>query len=286
MIKHGFKNLSVTAQVSDMLIKKLTDLIITYDDMEKITYDSTVIVFITAKNNLEKDLGIWSSIIELEINGTTYLCINMAQVSKDGAMDNSVTTIFQKKRATYTALYNERVAGSIKAALPILVSDWVTKSLARDFSLTMEEIIHVEGLVMLYYRYMVTGKMDIAFVQNNSNLHMSPNSKSILNDLEEPKNIDTLVTYLRNRVDNKRLNNLSRYALVTVINKGWISKDGGDDTMTALEHPPTMLAMISTAMEYGLYKRLPLFNILKNNSSKTAIVSREARAMDHKALGA
>ena len=90
-------------------------------------------------------------------------------------------------------------------------------------------------------------------------------AKEVILDIEKPlTDIQSLVDIIKEKTDNVRLDTLTPGVLLTIISSTWFGNNHAEILAIALEHPPTFVALVYTAINDNLFKRVGFSQIVQN----------------------
>lgn len=179
-------------------------------------------------------------------------------------------------RAKLTKVWNERNKDILKHIHPKLIaiySEWISNNISKRFALDYKDQITIKTLCGLYYLSLFSRVEEWdkhytanALLQLNQILKIpTVFAKEVILDIEKPlTNIASLTDTIKEKTDNVRLSTLTPATLLTIINSTWFGNNHGEILGIAIEHPPTFIALVYTAINDNLFKRVGFSQVVQN----------------------
>ena len=99
--------------------------------------------------------------------------------------------------------------------------------------------------------------------------HISPDVVTeTISGIKTLANINDFVNVAKDKIDNSRINGLNTGLLFSTLTYGWKGVNAKEMMGISLEHPPTWMAVVSTASTERLQKDSPVAKIIKQYSRK------------------
>lgn len=141
-------------------------------------------------------------------------------------------------------------------------SSWLVNNITKRLSLDSREYNPARIVCAFYFAYLFEeeemnerDKFSI-FRMIGRNLDVESDLVvSLLEHVGPIHNLKDLCDTLKQVIGSPRLNNLSPGFLIQIVRGGWFGQNAERILSAALEHPPTWLALITTALNNRLYKR-------------------------------
>lgn len=133
---------------------------------------------------------------------------------------------------------------------------WITLNLAQRFNLDMETQMRVSVFVAYYYyqRFVATdevwGEETLNAMANTVGSVTSipvPTVMDIINSVGSLHTIDHLIDALVNHTGSLRLKTLNYTGFYIILSTSWVGVHSRENVGVALEHPPTLIALLYTA---------------------------------------
>lgn len=162
---------------------------------------------------------------------------------------------FAVQRFVLSALWATGTVSSLQSMkLPQLVfGDWVSMSIGRKFGLDMVDTFKLYILGCIYYATMFTDHftaddLDKLKIGLKSVVAVSDAIDQVYLAAGEVNSLDDFCSACYKVTGNIRLKSLDYNVLVSVMSNSWFGLNSQDNILMALEHPPTWIAMVYTAV--------------------------------------
>jgi hypothetical protein len=189
--------------------------------------------------------------------------------------DNGEFT-FQVARAKlelYWTIHGELSLSAFAEYPGKIFSTWISETLARNLGLSLESQIAVRAISADHFLNMFE-PMESSFHDDNVSDHKRIKRIAEISDLptehiiryistyvSPSKNVGELVEHMTGSTGGDRLSDLTGPALVGIIAHSWRGTMGTETVAVSLEHPPTFMAMIYTALSELAVKNTNLAKI-------------------------
>lgn len=94
---------------------------------------------------------------------------------------------------------------------------------------------------------------------------------SLLEHVGTINNLKELCVVLQQVIGSPRLANLSAGFLIQIVRGGWFGQNAERILAAALEHPPTWLALVTTALNNRLYKRTSVMAAIESSMKRESV---------------
>ena len=209
--------------------------------------------------------------------------IDLRGMNKAGIDEDLVIKVRDKSeydllytRARLSQIWIEKHTDVIKFINPkliIIYSEWIASNISKRFALDFKDLTTIKTLCGLYYLSLFDQPRDWdkhytanALLQLTQVLKIpSVFAKEVILDIEKPlTDIQSLVDIIKEKTDNVRLDTLTPGVLLTIISSTWFGNNHAEILAIALEHPPTFVALVYTAINNNLFKRVGFSQIVQN----------------------
>jgi hypothetical protein len=277
--------------------KDLTDVFnkfITTNDITNLGYEYTRtegvgLVFITGKNEAEKDLPMWTQPYHMvDYRGRELLFVDMRSFLK--TMDSEAIYMgdyirdgagyeFTLLRAVMTADVlsgNLSIVRKVTDHLVIAFAAWIVDILNSALMLNPLEQIKasticgqyvlaqmkegeirpedVELMITRLGRLRLGGRLDASIAQ------------SIVEDINvNPTSMKDLTENIKVGVGSPKVSFVDNNMLVNLINTSWYGPNGQENILIGMEHLPTTIAILYSSMDNLTYKKTRLAMLMQNN---------------------
>lgn len=168
---------------------------------------------------------------------------------------------------------DKRMVSSIHPKLMVIYADWLASSIGKRFALDPQDHATIKSLCALYYLSLFLGEneWDNHFTANAllkiNQIMKVPTvfAKEVIMDVDKPlSNIQSLCDLIKEKTGNVRLTSLTPALLLSIISSTWFGNNHGELLAVAMEHPPTFIALVNTAINETLYKRVGFTQVVQN----------------------
>lgn len=198
---------------------------------------------------------------EYEIKGTNEIIVRN-QTEFNLAKSRAILTLAWVNNE-YTKLRNNLgFAGHVFAS-------WLSDVIAKRFALDPNDQMTL--FIVCHYYYMSLFEETDEFDETTKErfaIHTIKATKmpskyvfDIFNKIEKMSSIDDLCSNIKNVLTNVRLKDLSAGFIVTLVGNSWYGLNSKEMLAIALEHPPTWIAIVYTAMVERTFKNSSIARI-------------------------
>lgn len=273
---------------------KLSEFLIKGRDTKNLNYEYVIdkeidVIFITGKNEDEKDLPIWNHPLFItDFRGSKKIFVDMrsyVRPKKDEEIININSIVTNKLGFDFTIirviymvlLYtNKNSIDNISNNLAIAFSKWVSTSIKSALYLDVESVIKLEVLTLHY----ILCKFNDSKLNGNdidniyfkiSKLHkaLKGNVKYVRETCiginTEPKDVVDLANNIRIAIKNPLVKDMTSTMIYNILSTTWFGINPNENITMSLEHIPTLIAIVGTSLESKVLKHSRLSNILNEN---------------------
>ena len=273
---------------------KLSEFLIKGRDTKNLNYEYVIdkeidVIFITGKNEDEKDLPIWNHPLFItDFRGSKKIFVDMrpyVRPKKDEEIININSIVTNKLgfdftiiRVIYMVLLhtNKNSIDNISNNLAIAFSKWVSTSIKSALYLDVESVIKLEVLTLHY----ILCKFNDSKLNGNdidniyfkiSKLHkaLKGNVKYVRETCiginTEPKDVVDLANNIRIAIKNPLVKDMTSAMIYNILSTTWFGINPNENITMSLEHIPTLIAIVGTSLESKVLKHSRLSNILNEN---------------------
>lgn len=250
-------------------------------------------IFAVVEGNLAKPFP--HPFYTTESNRNHGFAIDVRQYLKDSSVSGEELNIRIRNKSEYELLINRAILNKvflidyneltyIHPGLMTIYAEWISSNIGKRFALDYREMTIIKSLCALYYLSLFTHEKDWneyftanALLKINQVMKIpSVAVKEYIMDIENPlTTIDSLIELIKEKCDNIRLNGLTPGILISIISSTWFGNNHAELLAVALEHPPTFVALVYTAINDTLYRRIGfsqvVTNVLKSEAKQTSI---------------
>lgn len=161
-----------------------------------------------------------------------------------------------------TMMINMFFAGEVFAA-------WISESIAKSYQLDFQDLTRIKIATLVYYFQLFSDEEFSPTAVNREIVsHIIKatrlSAEVIYSVLEKLENLDTPTDLCRNIVnvcENIRLKDFNLALLMTLIGNSWYGANAKENIAVAIEHPPTWIAIVYTALTERLFKTSKIYNL-------------------------
>lgn len=148
----------------------------------------------------------------------------------------------------------------------VVMASWISRSLTKQLGLDPSQQLIAEMVVAYYYFCLFYTKAEfteatalrtIKHASTVTRVRFEPAQESLM-QLGFLETIEDLCRALKLALNTSRTENLSPGFLVTLLSTGWFGTNKTELISVSLEHPPTWVAMINSALNDRSYKKSPI----------------------------
>lgn len=158
---------------------------------------------------------------------------------------------------------------------PIVFCRWLSESIVRRLGLGPGDQVRVMT-VSLFYWYSLfrdrefdeNEKLKVLSKLDQISTIPTPLSMEIVDDVTHMNGLEAYISVLNQAVGNPRLANLNPPLLFAMMGVSWFGINAKEIVAVAMEHPPTFIAIILSALESRSYKRSTLGTLVFDNDKK------------------
>lgn len=141
---------------------------------------------------------------------------------------------------------------------------WVSSSVAKRFSLNMQDIMIMEVVLAFYYLNLfnddeVIGETRLLDIINRIVKVLGfpvPFVAGVLEGTETPINsVEGLTQVIRLKTDSIRLKDMNSGVLFTIVARSWFGHNAPEIIAASLEHIPSFYALVYSAIQENIYRK-------------------------------
>lgn len=237
--------------------------------------------FITGLYSSEEEIPFFSHPLLIPNKGTNYcvsdmrLFVNAKGANKsniEGFAKNKVEYNFAKARNILTLAWISGDIGQIKNSLRFareVFASFIAQTVSRAYYLDPGDQQKIQILANYFYNLLFL-ETEVADESTYFGWvsHTIENTKATSKQVEEVfaqvKNMSNLENFCKtiNSVcNNPRLNDFNHLALLTLVRNTWFGTNAKDIIQVSLEHPPTWVSMVYTALTERTFKQSQLTKV-------------------------
>jgi predicted DNA-binding ribbon-helix-helix protein len=251
-------------------------------------------VYITGYHDGESEIPLFTHSIKVPFKGTEYLCTDLRlfidtkeyKINKDlgKAIKNKTEYNFiRSKSIIELAWVNDDLAylkDNLKYAAHVFAVN-ISEAIARAYALDHGDRLKLNILGILYYRSLFLKKDELDY--NNKETALIHTIKLLgineklfhetVDGINDLRNVNDFIAAIKSSLENVRLNNFNLVVLLTLIKNTWYGNNAKDYISVSLEHVPTWLAIVYTALNEKTYKNSMIYKICEKTKKAGNIES-------------
>lgn len=221
----------------------------------------------------------------LNFQKENYLCTDMRFFVKEGfdehsgPNNNALNGIrnltefnFAKSRAILSLMWLNGEQSRLRNALPLaadVYASWLAESISKNFALDFKDQTTISIISSYFYQSLFMEddtfdedtKQRMALFTARSTKAPSALIFEIFDKIGPMSSIDEYCENVVSIVENVRLKTFNRALLLTTIKNSWYGLHAKEIISVALEHPPTWLAIVYTALTERTFKTSMIFRV-------------------------
>lgn len=239
-------------------------------------------VYITDYYDSEKNIPLFTHSILVQYKGTDYLCtdlrlyINTKEYKinknlKDSVKNRTEYNFIRGKSIIELAWLNDDLSylkDNLKFAAQIFAVN-ISEAVSRTYVLDPSDKLKLNILGMVYYRSLFLEKDELSYDNKESAMihtikSLGINEKlfhSTIDGLNDLRDVNDFISGIKIALENDRLRNFNLVVLLTLIRNSWYGNNSKEYISASLEHIPTWLAIVYTALTEKTYKSSGVYNI-------------------------
>lgn len=196
------------------------------------------------------------------------------------SINNPTEYNFQIKRAALNLAYNSDPSSfmGLGDLTPLVFCRWLTDMIVRKLGLDPSDQVRVTTVTLFYWYSLFqesetetfTEKEKMRIITKLTQITSIPSSLSmeVIDSIPVIKDITEYVQTLQLVISNPRLDKLSPALLFAMIGNAWFGANAKEVAAVALEHPPTFVAMVATALDSRSFKKSAIGELVYLNDKK------------------
>ncbi len=239
-------------------------------------------VFITGYYDSEDEIPLFTHSITINYKGTDYLCTDLRlyintkeyRLNKDlkASIRNKTEYNFMRSKAIAELAWLNGDVNYIKDNLKFAAHVFainISEAVARAYALDEGDRRKLNILCLVYYRSLFLEKEELSYDNKETALIHAVKVlginermfKEVVDSVNDMRNLGDFVDAIKVALDNPRLNNFNVIVLLTLIRNTWYGSNAKEYISASLEHVPTWLAIVYTALNEKTYKSSMVYKI-------------------------
>lgn len=247
-------------------------------------------IFITGRFPSESEIPLFTHPISIiNFQHSNYLCTDLRLFfRKDAPLDNIEASVknlteynFAKSRAILNLMWLSHGVGEIRNGLQfagVVFASWLSEAIAKTYALDFKDQTALSIVTSYYYQSLFSEDtvMDEDTKQKMA-VHTIKATKApsdfvfqIFDQITEMKDINDYCDNLVKIVENVRLKDFNLAMLLTIVKNSWYGTNAKEIISVAMEHPPTWIAIVYTALNERTYKTSMIYRIAERFGKRGA----------------
>lgn len=221
---------------------------------------------------------------------------NLVKVSNDGnsyEIRNESEYHLSITRFILTSLwYVGKQASIYSFELPhFAFSSWLSDNLGSKFGLDLGDKLKIRVLANIYYsrlfaEYPDSDELDMLLIRGKNDNLIPDLFREVYSKVSDPEsltNIDDFCKACFTVTGNVRLQHLDYVVLSNILNNNWIGVNGRELVLLALEHPPTWVSLVYSAITQRSFKKNFVTTVVERLSKrgKDAVFIKQVDSLVH-----
>ena len=217
-----------------------------------------------------------------DLHKQKYLCIDVRQFVKNSRDNNNNIGIFNIKNESEFNLSRDRLALNLIwltqrpetirdiSYLPnAIFSSWISEGIANRFSLDPKDQMTLAIIASFYYQSLFTEFN--TFIEEDRQKFVTSIIKAtrapakmvfeVTDKIDKISNINDFCSICKGILENPRIENLNAGILITILGGSWFGMSAKELLAVALEHPPSWIALVNSALTERTYRKSLLSRI-------------------------
>lgn len=233
-------------------------------------------IFVTGELLSENQIPPFIHPISIKNNHTNYVCSDLRLFVKKiddystssnvaDRIRNSTEYNFAVSRAVLSLKWISGQTTELKTALifaATVFSSWISETVAKAFALDYRDQTVLNILSHFYYQSLFLDKTEfdeddrqrLAIHTIKATGAPSALVFSVFDKIDRIESIEDLCRLAITILENARLRNFNFPVLLTLLRNSWFAANAKEVLSVSLEHPPTWLAIVYTALSERTYK--------------------------------
>ncbi len=238
-------------------------------------------LFVTGALQSDTEIPLFTHPITiLNSKGEKYICTDLrlfirqgAEIKDiDSAVKNRVEYNFVKSRAILNMLWLNGHVNEMRINLAFgatVYAAWLAETIAKTFALDFGDQTTLSVISHAFYQSLFIEKKELSpsdidkIATSIIKITKLPATTvfGILEQIKELKDINDYCKAVTDILANVRLQNFNLPVLLSIVPNSWYGTNNKEVIAAALEHPPTWLAMIYTALSERTYKTSKIYQL-------------------------
>lgn len=250
--------------------------------MSPITPKGVMVESILAISPDNNDIPSFSHPFQVELGDTSKFVIDTRPFTKptrDGSIQISNPTDYEflLKRGLLTDIWATDPAVLLSLGnFPLTIfTRWLSGNITSRLGLSADDQVKLTAVTLFYYyslfrdtEFSDTDKINISKKLSQVSYIPITNSMELLEDINYMSGVGDYIDTVKTVLATPRIENLNVGLLFSMLSNSWFGLNAKEVIAVAVEHPPTFIAIMTTALESRSYKKSYLGNLVYDNSKR------------------
>jgi hypothetical protein len=270
----------VTKHIETEIKKSLVNGAMTSLNVEVIgTYEPRFITGMSDENNIPL---FTHPIIVSGLKAEKYLVTDLRPFLKkqtyetsdfDSRIQNRTEYNFAKSRAILNLVWLNRDPSILKTSMMfagMVFTTWIADAISKVYALDLKDQTMLAIITSLYYQSLFTDDSEIdeeakrRMAVHTINATRAPSELvfEVLDKITVMNDINDYCENVKSILENIRLENFNHAGMIQILKSSWYGHNALELVAISLEHPPTWIAMVYTAMSEKTYKNSSIYRVI------------------------
>jgi hypothetical protein len=239
-------------------------------------------IFITGSHSDEDEIPVFTHPITIiNFKDDNYLCTDLrpflrkpesGKYDVESRIRNRTEYNFAKSRAILNLIWLNRDVSTLKINLSfagIVFSSWLSDIVSKTYALDFKDQTLLAIITSFYYQSMFSNETEFdedakrRMAVHTINATKAP-AELVFQVFDKIETMETIEDYCATVVrilENVRLEHFNHAALLTISRNSWFGTNARDFIAICLEHPPTWMAIVYTAISERTFKNSMIYRI-------------------------
>lgn len=152
-------------------------------------------------------------------------------------------------------------------------ANWLSENLTKKFGLDLNNQIQLRVLALIYYSKLFTNEytsddFNKLIIRLKEDILVPKLIEEVYEKIDQLENIEDFCKACYTVTGNIRLKNLDTNVLINILANNWIGLNGKELVILSLEHPPTWISLVFSALTQRSFSKNFIGNIVEKLNKK------------------
>lgn len=153
-------------------------------------------------------------------------------------------------------------------------SDWIADGITHKFGLDMGDQLRIKIIALIYYQSMFKDgelnneDLEKLLIRSKGEVVMSDMVKEIFEQVKGMRSLQDMLNSIHEVTGNVRLKGIDINIIINIFANSWMGTNAKEMSILALEHPPTWISLVQTALIERTYRRSTVTNIVNRKNKR------------------